>query len=257
MSQRASSRFPWQWLRGSVRSLMLLVLMLAIWLAWITHCARVQHDAVAAIIKSGGQVVYDGNWDTGGGESDGFLRPKWLVDLIGIDYLSNVTEVSLNGGAYDADPEMIHIGRLTRINKLIIRYSSITDAGLRPLRSLKNLKQVFLRCAPICDEGHGGPTMRCARLAYHRHSNINPLAIPHLMVALQRQCRSTISYQGGMLLSDPNLIYFPLVYMHGEEAFSLSPGDLAALKRHLSPGGATLFADAACGSANSTRHSAR
>ena len=47
---------------------------------------------------------------------------------------------------------------------------------------------------------------------------------------------------------DPNLIYYPLIYIHGRGAFSFPKEDLEALRRHLEPGGGTLFADAACGS---------
>jgi hypothetical protein len=48
---------------------------------------------------------------------------------------------------------------------------------------------------------------------------------------------------------DPNLIYYPLIYIHGRAALSFGKEDLEALRRHLEPGGGTLFADAACGSA--------
>ncbi len=48
---------------------------------------------------------------------------------------------------------------------------------------------------------------------------------------------------------DPNLIYYPLIYIHGRGAIAFPKEDLEALQRHLEPGGGTLFADAACGSA--------
>ena len=47
---------------------------------------------------------------------------------------------------------------------------------------------------------------------------------------------------------DPSLIYYPLIYIHGRGALSFPKEDLDALRRHLEPGGGTLFADAACGS---------
>src|SRR5438874_12860324 len=47
---------------------------------------------------------------------------------------------------------------------------------------------------------------------------------------------------------DPSLIYYPLIYIHGRGALSFPREDLEALRRHLEPGGGTLFADAACGS---------
>ncbi len=46
---------------------------------------------------------------------------------------------------------------------------------------------------------------------------------------------------------EPDLVYYPLVYVHGRSALQLEEEDVQALRRHLDPGGGTLFADAACG----------
>src|SRR5262249_44504123 len=47
---------------------------------------------------------------------------------------------------------------------------------------------------------------------------------------------------------DPNLVYYPLLYLHDHAAFSFTGIDLVELRRHLGIGGGTLFADAGCGS---------
>ena len=147
------SRKTWRrQLRVRVRAVMILVLALGAWLGRITHCARIQRAAAAAITRSGGHVFYDGKWlDAVQGECDGLLRPKWLVNVIGIDYLSQVTDVSLDHHATDTD--LIQIGRLTRLERLSISSSSITDAGLRHLRRLGALRQLFLHSTPISDGG--------------------------------------------------------------------------------------------------------
>ena len=141
------SRKTWRrQLRVRVRAVM--ILALGAWLGRITHCARIQRDAAAAITRSGGHVFYDGKWlDAVQGECDGLLRPKRLVNVIGIDYLSQVTDVSLDHHATDTD--LIQIGRLTRLERLSISTSSITDAGLRHLRRLGALRQLFLHSTPI------------------------------------------------------------------------------------------------------------
>ncbi len=54
--------------------------------------------------------------------------------------------------------------------------------------------------------------------------------------------------QKDLFARDPNLIYYPLIYIHGRGALSFPREDLDALRRHLDPSGGTLFADAACGS---------
>ncbi len=130
---------------------MILVLALGAWLGWNAYCARVQRDAVAAITRAGGYVVYDSDLH------DLFRRQRaelpgwnWLEDLIGIDYLSHVSEIAFDGSATDAD--LIQVGRLSRLQRLSISSSRISDAGLRHLRRLTSLRQLFLHNSQISDE---------------------------------------------------------------------------------------------------------
>jgi hypothetical protein len=93
--------------------------------------------------------------------------------------------------------------------------------------------------------------LRIAKLKHAGEWNIAPQAIPNLMESLRRPPLSfdvTIS-QKDLFARDPSLIYYPLVYIHGRAAVQFDNDDLQALRRHLEPGGGTLFADAACGSA--------
>src|SRR4051812_27595650 len=93
-------------LRLSVRALMVVVLVLGGAFGWIAHLARlarVQRDAVAAIRKAHGSVLYD--WQMEGEEVrviPGTNRisnevpwvPKWLVDRLGVEYFGDVSQVS-------------------------------------------------------------------------------------------------------------------------------------------------------------------
>jgi hypothetical protein len=56
--------------------------------------------------------------------------------------------------------------------------------------------------------------------------------------------------QTALFPTDPNLVYYPLVYLYGRGTFSFTDAEREALRRHLWPGGGTLFADAGCGSAD-------
>ena len=80
--------------------------------------------------------------------------------------------------------------------------------------------------------------------------NIAPQAVPNLMDALRKPPFSfdVVLTEKDLFPRDPNLIYYPLIYIHGRGALSFPKEDLEALRRHLEPGGGTLFADAACGS---------
>jgi hypothetical protein len=93
--------------------------------------------------------------------------------------------------------------------------------------------------------------LRIAKLKHAGDWNIAPQAIPNLMQALRRPpLNFDVSItQKDLFPRDPGLIYYPLIYIHGRASMSFAKEDLDALRRHLEPGGGTLFADAACGSA--------
>jgi hypothetical protein len=93
--------------------------------------------------------------------------------------------------------------------------------------------------------------LQIAKLRHAGDWNVAPQAIPNLMEALRRPPLGfdVVLTQRDLLPRDPNLVYFPLVYIHGRGAIAFDREDLDALRHHLNPGGGTLFADAACGSA--------
>jgi hypothetical protein len=93
--------------------------------------------------------------------------------------------------------------------------------------------------------------LRIAKLKHAGDWNIAPQAVPNLMDALSKPPFGfdVVITQKDLFPRDPNLIYYPLIYIHGRGTLSFPEEDLEALRRHLEPGGGTLFADAACGSA--------
>ncbi len=92
--------------------------------------------------------------------------------------------------------------------------------------------------------------LRIGKLKHAGDWNIAPQAIPNLMEVLRRPPLKfdVVITQKELYPRDPNLIYYPLLYVHGRAAWSVDKEDLDALRQHLEPGGGTLFADAACGS---------
>ncbi len=92
--------------------------------------------------------------------------------------------------------------------------------------------------------------LRVAKLMHAGDWNVAPQAIPNLMDALRKAPYrfDVVITQKDLFPRDPNLVYYPLIYIHGRASLSFPKEDLDALRRHLDPGGGTLFADAACGS---------
>ena len=91
-----------RFLRFSVRGLIVLVLVVGAGLGWIVREAHIQRDAVAAITTIGGEVNYDWEWCDGapvpGAQPS---APRWLVDLLGVDYFGHATRVSYFRGSLD------------------------------------------------------------------------------------------------------------------------------------------------------------
>jgi Domain of unknown function (DUF4159) len=92
--------------------------------------------------------------------------------------------------------------------------------------------------------------LRIAKLRHGGDWNIAPQAIPNLMEMLRKPPLSfdVVINHKELIPRDPDLIYYPLIYIHGRAVLSFEDADLEALRHHLDPGGGTLFADAACGS---------
>jgi len=79
--------------------------------------------------------------------------------------------------------------------------------------------------------------------------NVAPMSIPNLTTMLRDKLHFDVVINHREIFpSDPNLPYYPLIYIHGRAALSFSNNDLEALRKHLDPGAGILFADAACGS---------
>src|SRR5215218_9119802 len=105
---------------SSVRALMALVLALGCGLGWFVHRAQVQRDAVAAILRVGGRVSYDWQWNNGRRIAKGKpRRPGWLVDR----YFADVTRVDLADRG--TDEVLAYVGRLRRLQSLNVGASTV------------------------------------------------------------------------------------------------------------------------------------
>jgi hypothetical protein len=132
---------------------MVLVLVIGAGL-WVVHEARVQREAVTEIEKAGGMVKYDWEWRDGDEIPGGKPRaPKWLVNLMGVDYFGHVTAVWLVSPVTPADAALPQVGRLTRLQELYIYSESVSDAGLENLKRLASLSVLWLTRTKVPDSG--------------------------------------------------------------------------------------------------------
>jgi Leucine-rich repeat (LRR) protein len=155
-------------------------------LGWLVRSAQIQRDAVAAIVTAGGSVKYDWEWNNGDDIRDGKpWAPRWLVDLIGVDYFGHVTSVQrftsgMHGGAqvgrkadestvaavarltglqeldlsgHADDAGMVHLKGLTQLTRLFLHGSQVSDAGLEHLAGLTKISDLGLGATQVTDAG--------------------------------------------------------------------------------------------------------
>ena len=165
MTDQTQPRPAWRLprVRLSLRALMFLVMLFAIWFGRYVISVRVQRDAVAAITKAGGSVAYD--WDWGTPYDPNIIdpnakprAPKWLANLIGVDYVANVVAAdlasqSVNDSNRADDDTLAHVGHLGRLESLNIADTAVTDAGMAHLEGLTGLGDLNLWNTRVGDDG--------------------------------------------------------------------------------------------------------
>ena len=84
-----------RWLQYSLRTFFVLLTVFCVWLGWTVHRANEQRKAVAWVREMGWSVEYDDAEPP---------SPKWLVELLGVDYFQEVSfVVVLSGGRSTAE----------------------------------------------------------------------------------------------------------------------------------------------------------
>ncbi|MGO9464253.1 MAG: hypothetical protein ACLQVF_08870 [Isosphaeraceae bacterium] len=154
MSDPSEPRSWWRRFRFSLRGLMIAIGILGGGMGWIIHRVEVQRATVASIERAGGEVLYDWQWQWKQGRPVRTLMtrwPDWLVERIGVDYLSNVTYVTLR---YRGSDELLaRIGQLRGLQYLDLAHSPVTDAGMAHLQGLTALQWLSLEDTKIGDAG--------------------------------------------------------------------------------------------------------
>ena len=133
-----------RWFQYSLRTLLILTALVAVWMAWWSHNARQQRDAVAALEKDNVIVHYV--------EDKNVLWPGWLVDLLGRDYFGTVRDVELYGKKLNAR-DIEHLKSLPSLETLNLTISPISDKDLEGLYGLSQLRELKLFYTQVTDAG--------------------------------------------------------------------------------------------------------
>jgi Leucine-rich repeat (LRR) protein len=168
-----------RWLRFSLRTLLVFVLVLSVplgWFAWRLDKARRQREVVEAILKAGGSVVYDYQLDKDGRPNGGEpMTPAWLRKSLGDDFfrevmwvnfhLTQVTDAGLEyikglnnleeldlGNTQVTDAGLEHFKGLNSLEGLWLDNTQVTDAGLKHLKGMTNLRELYLNDTQVTDE---------------------------------------------------------------------------------------------------------
>ena len=151
MSKRSSKR---RWFQFSLRTLLLAVLVVAVWLGWYCDRARRQKQSVTAISRLGGWVYYDYELvnDKYDPQAASWV-PGWLRSQLGVDFFHNVVEVNLvyhydKGKRLDnaqvTDGALYRLDGFPRLRRLLLYEGQATDQGLAEVGRLKHLEHLYM-----------------------------------------------------------------------------------------------------------------
>jgi hypothetical protein len=136
----------WRRLRFSLKTLLIVVTLLALWLGYTAHRARQQEQVVEAILDVGGRVTFA--HQRGEDHKDGARTydtrkepnaPSWLVTTIGADYFRKVDSISLVNVPV-TDEWLEQLGKLSSLDSLLLRNTNITGKGVARLHLLPKLE---------------------------------------------------------------------------------------------------------------------
>jgi uncharacterized protein YjbI with pentapeptide repeats len=135
-----------RWYQFSLRTLLLLVVLVAIGLSffasWLQE-ARRQQMAVEKLEALGAEVWYEGEEEQ--------VIERWARNLFGLEH-GVVVGVDLSGRQV-TDAGLEHLKGLTSLQDLDLTGTQVTDAGLEHLKALTSLQVLDLSGTQVTDAG--------------------------------------------------------------------------------------------------------
>lgn len=150
-----------RWFRFSLRMLFVVVTVLCVWLGFMVNAARRQREAVEAIVKAGGTVMYDYKpgepiWGRNASGNDyfqtvyavRFVRPFPIVDL---DQVARLSE--LGKFRSEQEPALASLEKLSHLEILSLVGTHVTGEMLARLKCLSSLTDVHIEFCDLDDAG--------------------------------------------------------------------------------------------------------
>ncbi len=129
--------------------------------------------------------------------------------------------------------------RATKIGTNVIAYATGREI-------LNKLEMPQLQAEAAEDQIERG-LLQIAQIRHAGAWNAAPRALRNLLTALNQTAGVAVSHQPrDLLLADPQVYNFPLIYMHGRQQFQFNKQERDRLRQYLEQGG-VLFADSCCG----------
>lgn len=151
-----TGRFFRRW-QFSLRTMLLVVTLLALFLGAYLRRVNDQRDAVRAVLAAEGSVFYDFQCDESGGVLKTALEPRWpwLAEWLEVDWRASVTRVEVPDTKL-TDALLKRVGRLPHLRHARLGETFITgvsDDGLRYLRGLNELTTLYVGGYRVTDAG--------------------------------------------------------------------------------------------------------
>ena len=151
----ATSRSKRRWVSFSLRTLLIVMTLVCIAIAWKMNRVRNLRRAMAEAQRLGASITYVHELDAAPPvEPPG---PKWLRRIVGDDFFVEVEQIQLENDEVNDDTIAL-IAHLPSIHSLIVRSNGITDKGLVSLAEANELVALELTSANVTASGYANLT---------------------------------------------------------------------------------------------------
>lgn len=158
-SQKKAGR---KWIRFRLRTSLIFIAILSVWLAWTVNRARQQREASLWVAKSQARVEFAFEFDQDGRRiKDAQLPvPEWVLGFLDIHYFSNVVKVN---GVRPSDDDLQPLTKLVHLRMLTID-SDLENEDLTLLSNLQELEMLTFTSPDLITDL--GPLSELSRLKY-------------------------------------------------------------------------------------------